>query len=92
MRYNGIVMPSFKATPISSPLVGAAPVTPNDSSDLPYVTRGIMVTGTSGNVALVFQDGSQVTLGGLAVGTLYPFAVTRVKATGTTATGIVAFF
>lgn len=85
-------MPSFKATPIPSPLVGAAPVTPSDVSDLPYITRGIMITGTAGNVALVFQDGSQVVLGGLSVGTLYPFAVTRVKATGTTATGIVAFF
>ncbi|HEY7033195.1 MAG TPA: hypothetical protein VH482_17785 [Thermomicrobiales bacterium] len=63
-------------------------ITPDDSSDLPFVTRYLSV-GQAGNVALIYAgDDDPVTLS-LAVGPLYNFAVKRVLATGTTADDIV---
>ncbi len=59
-------------------------ITPNDSTDVAYVTRAIWV-GAAGNIALVMADGSEVTFNGVQAGTLLPIRVKRVKSTGTTA-------
>lgn len=64
-------------------------VTPADGTDLPSgVTRAIMV-GADGDVAVTYANGVSDTLYLLA-GVVHPIQVARVKATGTTATGIKA--
>lgn len=71
-------------------------VTPADGTDLPVDAKGIAdglyVTG-AGNVAcyLLGNPGVSVTIPMLA-GQVLPIAVTRVLATGTTATGIFALY
>ncbi|AXV15126.1 hypothetical protein CYG48_05075 [Neorhizobium sp. SOG26] len=65
----------------------AAAVTPNDNTDLTYTTRGLYV-GVAGNISVVMAGGETVTIP-VQPG-LHPLSVSRVRATGTTATGIVA--
>lgn len=64
-------------------------VTPNDSADLAVLPRSIFVGG-AGDVAIVDADGVEVTYVGLSG--MLPFRPTRIKATGTTATGIVGIY
>lgn len=77
-----------QASGLESPAVRLAGVTPNDTADLAFITRGIAV-GTEGFVRLV-------TLGGdtgrvyVVPGAPFPIRVRRILATGTTATDIVA--
>ena len=64
-------------------------ITPNDSTDLSQPIRGLYV-GATGNVVVIFEgDTANVTLTGVAGGIVHPFAIKRVLATGTTATGLV---
>jgi len=76
------------------PIVSAAAVTPNDSTDLSYVTRAFMVNA-GGDIKVAMLTGgegdSSVIVTCLA-GIVYPFRVTRIYATGTTATGITALW
>lgn len=72
----------------SGPAIGASAITPNDSTDI-SVTRGIYVGG-SGDLKVKMMDGSVITFTGLAGGMVHPLSVSRVYATGTTATSIVA--
>jgi hypothetical protein len=69
----------------------AVAVAPNDGVDLTNVTRWIFVGGV-GNLTAIMADGTTVLLTAVAAGTLLPLAATRVKATGTTATLIVALW
>ncbi len=67
-------------------------VTPNDNNDLtPFAFRGLYIGGT-GNVAVVPVENDQtvVTFSAVPVGTILPIQVRKVKATGTTATLIIA--
>ena len=59
----------------------------DDNNDLPYVTRGIYI-GVAGNLA-VNMSGNGAVIIPVQPG-LHPLAVSRILATGTTATGIVA--
>lgn len=70
---------------------GAVSVTPSDANLLGQITTGLFVGG-AGNIALVMSDNSAVTLTGVTAGTFLPISVTQVKATGTTATNMVAFY
>lgn len=72
---------------LTGPVTGGFDVTPNDGVDLGTLPRALMVTA-GGDVAVVLQDGSSLTLPGLAVGVIYPVRPARILATGTTATGI----
>ena len=67
--------------------IGAA-VTPNDGSDLPAPTRAVWVGGAGDLV--VHMNAQSVTFTSVPAGSLLPIVVTRVLATGTTATGIVS--
>ncbi len=67
----------------------AVPVVPSDANDLATVPRAICV-GADGNVVVVMSGNSQEVTVAMVAGTIYPLAPTRIKATGTTATGIVA--
>lgn len=64
----------------------AYPITPNDDAPLPKRIRGIRATG-AGDVVCMTASGAQRTLVFLAGETRY-IAVSRVYATGTTATGL----
>lgn len=72
-------------------LRGASEITPSNDDNLTRVTSAIMVTVT-GNIAVDFVDGGTVIITGLLVGVRYDFAVKKVYATGTTATGIFGFY
>jgi hypothetical protein len=62
-------------------------VTPNDTAVLP-VFDGIMVA-TAGNVSVRLLSGVDLPLPALQPGVIYWIAGTRIRATGTTASGIV---
>lgn len=62
-------------------------ITPNDGADLTYTTRGIYVGGAGNIVATM--GGVDVTFTAVQAGTVLPIRATRIKATGTTATGLV---
>ena len=79
---------------LDSPADNAVAVTPNDSTDLANVPRAIYV-GTAGNLVVHMKNGSgtaaSVTFSAVPVGVL-PIRPTRVLATGTTASNIVAIW
>jgi len=72
---------------LSSPICGGFEITPNDATDLVSLTRAIILE-RGGDVAVVLKNGDTVTLPSLAAGVIYPVRVSRVLATGTTATGL----
>ncbi len=70
-------------------------VTPSDSSDITGATANTPATlfvGTGGNINVITLGGSTLLLKNIADGSFLPIQVTRVKATSTTATDIVAIF
>jgi hypothetical protein len=71
-----------------SPPSRAIDITPNDSDDLTFVIRGLMVA-EAGNVAVETVLGDTVTLPALQPGAQYAILCRKVLAAGTTATGIV---
>jgi hypothetical protein len=75
-------------------VVGAGGQAFSDSSDLPYVTKQILVTTAFTSLSVIFADDSDsgaVALGALPVG-LYPFQIRRVMNTGTAAGVLVAIY
>lgn len=84
----------------SQPVESALAVTPNDGANLVppngdanKATRALLIGG-AGNIKIDMADGTTVTLTipATATGVIQPIAVKKVYATGTTATGIVAFY
>ena len=78
----------YSTPSLSGPAAHAFAVTPNDSSDLSETTRAIYVGG-AGSVTAVMASGASVTFASVPSGTTLPVRVTRVLATGTTASTIV---
>lgn len=76
---------------ISDPVDHAAAITPHNTNDLSSVTNGIYV-GSSGDIAVLMSDGAAVTFVAAVAGSVLPIRVKRVKATGTTATNLVALW
>ena len=77
-----------------APALNGEEVTPADGSDLTYATRAIWVGG-AGDLEVVMKGdkaaaGATLSITGIPAGTLLPLSVVRIKATGTTATAIVA--
>ena len=70
--------------------LSAATITPSDSTTFKQ-SRGLYIGG-AGNVAVTMADGTAMTFNALAVGVVHPLSVIQVKATGTTATNIVALY
>ncbi len=64
-------------------------VTPNDTTEFSFVPRAVYV-GSIGNMVCVDEEGNEVTFTSLAVGVPHPIRPVKIKATGTTVTGIVA--
>lgn len=71
-----------------TPATGAFAITPHDTNNLPFVTRGIYV-GSEGNVRVQLLDGDPVTFTGAQVGSILPIQAVRVFATGTTASNLI---
>jgi len=65
------------------------PITPDDAQNLAAFPRGVYVGG-SGDIVMHDADGAPVTFVNAQAGTIIPVSPTRVLATGTTATGLVA--
>jgi hypothetical protein len=63
-------------------------VVPADGTDLPTRPRAVYVGGT-GNITAT-MGGTDVVFSGVPAGTLLPISPTRIKATGTTATLMLA--
>lgn len=82
---------NFKPRDVDDPVDNAASVTPNDSTDLTAVTRAIYVGGF-GDMAVIMKNGQTVTFTNLESGVVYPYRVSRILSTGTTATGIIALW
>ena len=74
------------ATGVSGPAVGSLAITPNNTDDMTSVIRAITING-AGTVSWVSIDGVTYSTGPLPAGT-YPMRATRIRANGTTATGI----
>jgi len=66
-------------------------ITPNDSTDLATVTRGLYV-GITGDIKVTLAGGTTVEFGALAAGVVHPLRVKRVWATSTTVTQIVGLY
>jgi hypothetical protein len=81
-----------QTTGLSDPPANAVAVTPNDGANLSEVSRFLMV-GVGGNITVnMYGSGTNVLLPALAAGTIYPIRVSKIYATGTTATGIVSLY
>lgn len=68
---------------------GGVAWTPSDTARIPGATRGFQVA-TAGNVALEYSNGDVTVWPACAAGIAHPhWGFVRIRATGTTATGIV---
>lgn len=68
----------------------ATVVTPNNTTVIP-ATNGLYIGGT-GDIAVTMSDGADVIFTAILGGVIHPLSVTKVKATGTTATNIVVVY
>lgn len=88
----------FIATNLGTlPSANYVAVSPNDSTDLSYYTRGVYVGGAGNMVVTTLPSSAggtaaDVTFSGLPAGIILPIRVARVKNTNTTATNIVALY
>lgn len=80
---------STHAAGLTGPARSAHAVTPDDATDLPFLTRALYV-GQGGDLRVTMADGDVVTFTGLSGGGIYALRVGRVHATGTSAGGVVA--
>ena len=74
------------ASALDSPAEDVFPITPNDTIDLALATRAIRASG-AGNVVVITVAGNERTCA-FTAGETRAIRATRVKATGTTATGL----
>ncbi len=78
------------STGIDGPANNAAVVTPSDGTDLATASRGLLI-GAAGDIAVDMVGGQTNVVMTVPAGPL-PIRVKRIRATGTTATGIVALW
>ena len=77
-----------RALSVTGPLVRAATITPNDTADLAFETRALLI-GRGGDVTLTTAHGDTVILKNRIAGVMYPIAAQRVHQTDTSAAEIV---
>jgi hypothetical protein len=84
---------SGKLHSTDEPFGGGKQITPSDSTDIVATHRALYV-GTGGTLAAVILDADGSTRNTIATtvsdGSVFPFRVLRVLATGTTALGLIA--
>lgn len=76
-------------TSMVDPARNAFVVTPDNSNDLKAPTRAVWVGG-AGTLTVDMLNGDTCLFSGIPAGTFLPIQVKRIRATGTTATLIVA--
>lgn len=76
---------------IESPASGAVAITPHNTNNLAKPIRALTIGTEGGTVSFVGLDGVTYTTGPLPLGTYFLIA-TRVRATGTTATGLTGWY
>jgi len=81
----------FTNGPSSPVAYDGAAVTPSDSTDLALAARAIYVGG-DGSITLDTLAGTTLTFVDCKAGIVLPIAARRVRATGTTATNLVALY
>lgn len=85
------------AAPSTSPVNNSDPaeywatVTPSDGTDLSAIPRALYV-GTAGDISVTGADGLAATFVGVPGGQILPVRARRVRATGTTASNILALY
>lgn len=86
-------MDQFKDFPttLTSPATNAIEITPNDLTPLDLVTRALYV-GQTGDVSVEMQSGQIVDFQNVQGGSILAIRTLKVRATGTTATGIIAMW
>lgn len=78
---------------LSSPAHSGSHISPNDSDKLSVYSRALFVGGAGSlAVELVGQPGSVITMSQVQPGVIYPLRVSKVLATGTTATNIISLW
>lgn len=78
----------FLTSGLESPASDAFEVTPNDGADLESVTRGIYC-GTGGDLHVLMKSGREITFKNIAGEMTHGIRITKIFATGTTATDII---
>ena len=63
-------------------------IAPHDTNDLAYVTKAVYI-GTGGTVSIIAADDTAAVSLTVQDGAVLPIRAKRIRATGTTATGIV---
>lgn len=92
-----MTFPLNKRIDDAAPMVSAAAVTPSDTVSIvspgpdPNVATRSIIVSVGGTLSLFMADGTTAAFTA-AAGVQYNLAVRRVNATGTAATGIVAFW
>ncbi|RLJ41424.1 hypothetical protein BCF46_3217 [Litoreibacter meonggei] len=81
---------AFPTTPIS-PARSASTVVPNDTRDLPHISRALYV-GQTGALSVEMADGDVVTFEGVPAGSMLPIRASKVRATGTTAAAVLSLW
>lgn len=76
------------APSLTSPAISGFAVTPDDAAPLPEMSRAIYVGGT-GDLCVIMSSGDELVFTAVAAGSWLPIRAAAVKATGTTATGLV---
>lgn len=78
---------------MTAPAQHIALVTPDDANDLSNITRFLSI-GVAGTLKVTTRGGETLTIpsGLLSAGVMHRLEITRVWASGTTATGIVAYW
>lgn len=85
-----MVAPAYRTADATVSAYDAAAVTLSDSTKL-APTRALYIGG-SGNLKVTMAYGTDVTFSGLSAGSILPIQVTKVWATGSTATLVVALY
>lgn len=76
---------------LTAPAANARPITPADGVALAAVPRAVYVGG-AGSLSTVMLSGDSVTFAQMQAGMIYPLRLREVRATGTTASGLIALF
>lgn len=75
---------------LESPLANGYLAVPNNSQDLPFVSRAIHAN-TTGTISVVFKNSTTAVILNVLSGYTYPYRINRINATGTTAQVVVMY-
>lgn len=77
---------------LDNPASTAAAITPHDTNALVNVSRGIYVGGAGDITCRLLNDAADVTFSAVPVGSILPIRASHIRATGTTATLLIALY